>query len=322
MKKLKSLLKILIPLGIGVFFIYFTYRITTQNEREIILKYIKSADYRFVLLSIIFGILSHLSRAYRWKFLLVPIGYNPSFINSTLAVLIGYIANLGIPRSGEILRATMMTSYEKIPFEKGFGTIISERIIDLVILFGFVLMSLTMQYDLIWDILIEKKGSNSTLLFAIVFLIIIILLFRFLFKKIKFGTIIKIQKFIEGLKEGILSFKSMPKKRNFIFHTIFIWSMYLAMFYVIKWSIPETVNLGINALLPAFVIGGLSISATNGGIGVYPLSVALVFSAFGISNESGLAFGWIIWSSQTLMIIFFGSLSFFMLPLVNRKKQI
>ncbi|MEK9787402.1 MAG: TIGR00374 family protein, partial [Flavobacteriaceae bacterium] len=92
------------------------------------------------------------------------------------------------------------------------------------------------------------------------------------------------------------------------------------MFYVIKWTVPETVDLGIQAILPAFVAGGLAISATNGGIGIYPFSVALVLNAFSISNESGLAFGWIMWTSQTLMIIIFGSLSFFVLPLVNRQK--
>ena len=91
------------------------------------------------------------------------------------------------------------------------------------------------------------------------------------------------------------------------------------MFGVIKYSIPETSDLGLDALIPAFVIGGLSISITNGGIGIYPLSVAMTLSFFGISNESGLAFGWIIWTSQTLMILFFGSLSFFILPLVNRR---
>ena len=111
----------------------------------------------------------------------------------------------------------------------------------------------------------------------------------------------------------------MPKKAAFLFHTFFIWTMYIAMFYVIKWAVPETESLSLNALLPAFVIGGLTISATNGGIGIYPFSVALILSAFGISKESGLAFGWIVWSSQTLMIIIFGGLSFFILPLVNRK---
>ena len=111
----------------------------------------------------------------------------------------------------------------------------------------------------------------------------------------------------------------MSNKGAFVFHTIFIWVMYIAMFYVIKWTVPETESLGLDSLLPAFVIGGITISATNGGIGIYPFSVALMLSAFGISNESGLAFGWIVWTSQTLVIIIFGSLSFFMLPLVNRK---
>ena len=129
----------------------------------------------------------------------------------------------------------------------------------------------------------------------------------------------KIRIFFKGLAEGVLSFKSMNNKGAFVLHTIFIWVMYVAMFYVIKWTVPETESLGIVALLPAFVIGGLTISATNGGVGIYPFSVALMLSAFGISNESGLAFGWIVWTSQTLMIIVFGSLSFFVLPLVNRK---
>jgi hypothetical protein len=140
-----------------------------------------------------------------------------------------------------------------------------------------------------------------------------------LFKKNQSALVLKIKSFLKGLVEGILSIRSMPNKGAFLIHTVFIWLMYLAMFYVIKWTVPETSMLGLNSLLPAFVIGGLTISATNGGIGIYPFSVALMLGAFGISNESGLAFGWIMWTSQTLMIIVFGSLSFFILPLVNRK---
>ena len=134
MKQLKSYIKVLIPLGIGFFFIYLTINLTTPEDRKIIFSYIKNADFRFITLSVLFGVLSHLSRAYRWKFMLSPMGYKPRFINSVLAVLIAYVANLGIPRSGEILRATTFSSYEKIPFEKCFGTIIAERLIDLIIL--------------------------------------------------------------------------------------------------------------------------------------------------------------------------------------------
>jgi len=320
LKNFKSILKVLIPLAIGVFFIYLTVSTTSKEEQYLILSYIKKADYRFVLLSVFFGILSHLSRAFRWKFLLAPLGYRPRFINAVLAVMIAYIANLGIPRSGELLRATTISSYEKIPFEKLFGTIIAERLVDLILLFCFILISLSLQFDLILNALKEKQIDPSFLILVLFFAVFLFFGLQMLFKKNQSTMVLRLKTFLKGLVEGILSIRSMPKKGAFIAHTLFIWLMYLAMFYSIKWTVPETAGLGINALLPAFIIGGLTISATNGGIGIYPFSVALMLSAFGISNESGLAFGWIMWSSQTLMILVFGSLSFFVLPLVNRKK--
>ncbi len=270
------------------------------------------------MLSVFFGVLSHLSRAYRWKFLLSPLGYQPRFINSVLAVLIAYIANLGIPRSGEILRATTLSSYENIPFEKTFGTIVAERLVDLLILLIFVLTALVLQFDIIWSVLAEKKISPAQLLLVFTLFVIGYLAVKKLFVRSQHPVVLRIKNFFLGLTEGILSLKTMPNKGVFIGHTLFIWIMYLAMFYVIKWTVPATASLGLSAILPAFVVGGLTISATNGGVGIYPFSVALVLSTFGISNESGLAFGWIMWTSQTLMIILFGSLSFFVLPLVNR----
>tara|TARA_B110000444_G_C18712306_1_gene534295 strand:+ start:79 stop:1041 length:963 start_codon:yes stop_codon:yes gene_type:complete len=318
--KLKAILKILVPLSIGLFFIFLTVNATSNEERKLIYSYIKNADYRFLFLSVFFGILSHLSRAYRWKFLLAPLGYKPRFINTVLSVLIAYIANLGIPRSGEILRATTLSSYEKIPFEKIFGTVIAERLVDMIILFSIILLALSFHFELIWNLLKEKQVSMIRPLYWFFGgLIPVIYVIRFLFKQERHPAIIKIKNFLKGLTEGILSLKKMPKKGVFIAHTLFIWIMYIAMFYVVKWAVPETSTLGLNALLPAFVIGGLAISASNGGIGIYPFSVALMLATFGVSNESGLAFGWITWTAQTLMIIVFGSLSFFALPLVNRK---
>ena len=320
MKKINTFLKILLPLFIGILFIYLTYNSTTYDERKLIFYNIKNANYSFVILSIILGVLSHLSRAYRWKFLLAPMGYNPRYVNLTLAVMISYFANLGVPRSGEILRATTLSTYEKIPFENTFGTIITERIIDLLILICFVLLALYLQYDLILNIINGNKFSLATILAAISLLLIFFLFFGVFIKKINNPITIKIKSFFKGLVKGILSIKSIQNKSAFIFHTLFIWGMYLAMFYVIKWSLPETSFLGIDSLLPAFVIGGLTISTTNGGIGIYPFSVAMILTSFNVSNDSGLSFGWIIWTSQTVMITVFGSLSFFILPLVNSKK--
>jgi len=320
LKKVLSLSKIIIPLAIGVFFIYLSYQNTTPEDRTNIFKYIKNADYRFVLLSAFFGVLSHISRAVRWKFLLAPLGYRPKTINSVLAVLIGYFSNLGIPRSGELLRATAMDRYENIPFQKGFGTVIAERVVDLVLLVGCIVLALALQYDLIVDYLKIENMNFLQMGVGFVLVVIGLILFRKYFLLSTHPIIEKIKQFFQGIWEGMLSIKLMENKGLFIAHTFFIWLMYVLMFWVIKFSIPETVNLGMNAMIPAFVVGGLSISATNGGVGIYPYSVSLVLIAFGISKESSLAFGWIMWTCQTLMIVTFGAMAFFALPLINRKK--
>lgn len=307
-------------MAIGIFFIYLSYKNSTPEDRINIYKYIKNADYRFVLLSTFFGILSHVSRAIRWQYLLAPLGYRPKTINSILAVLIAYFSNLGIPRSGEILRATAMNRYENIPFQKGFGTVIAERVVDLMLLMCSILLALGLQHDLIIGYL---KLVNINLFQMGVSLVIITLgfvLFRKFFLQSTHPIIEKIKLFFQGIWEGMLSIKHMKKKGLFIAHTIFIWLMYVLMFWIIKFSIPETVDLGMEAIIPAFVVGGLSISASNGGIGIYPYSVSIVLIAFGVSKESSLAFGWITWTCQTLMVVTFGAMAFFALPLVNRQK--
>ena len=187
MKKFSSFLKIILPLGVGLFFIYLSFNGTSKAERALIYNYIQSADLWFVSLSVCFGILSHLSRAYRWKYLLSPLGYSPRFINSILAVLIAYIANLGIPRSGEVLRATTLSSYEKIPFDQTFGTIVAERIIDLLILIGFILVALLLQFDIIWSILEKKNIALPELGLLILFIILISTILSF-FNFIKLDT--------------------------------------------------------------------------------------------------------------------------------------
>lgn len=320
MKIVLSLLKKLIPLFIGVFFIYLSYLNTTPEDRQNIIKYIKNADFKYVFLSAFFGVLSHISRAVRWKYLLNPLGYYPKTINSIMAVLIGYFSNLGIPRSGEVLRATAMDRYENIPFQKAFGTVIAERVVDLILLMSCILLALSLQYDLIAGYLsFDNINFFQTLLILIMSAICFIFIRKFFIQSTHPITK-KIKQFFLGIWEGMLSIKKMKNKGLFIAHTFFIWLMYVLMFWVVKFSIPETINLEMNAIIPAFVVGGLSISATNGGIGIYPYSVSLVLIAFGISKESALAFGWIMWTCQTLMVVTFGALAFFALPLVNRQK--
>ena len=315
---LKTLFRKILPLTIGVFFIWLSIRTTTPEERNAIIESIQNANYFFVGLSIFFAVLSHLSRAYRWKYLLQPLGYKPRFINSVLTVMIAYLANLGVPRSGEILRATALSNYEKLPFEKVFGTVVAERIVDLLFLIFFILIALWVQFDLIWDLLRPKDFNPYSIGLLAIFGVLILLVLRQYFKTSQKRWVIKIKTLFIGFLQGIKSVLSMPHKGLFMMHTVFIWTMYLAMFYTVKWAMPETDALTLTMVIPAFVAGGIVISATNGGIGVYPFTVALVLEGFGISNQAGLAFGWIMWSSQTLMILVFGALSFFALPLVNR----
>lgn len=319
-KKIFKIFKITFPLFIGILFVYLSVKNTTEEDRTNIYNAIKNANYRYIFFSLLLGLMSHISRAYRWNFMLAPMGYKPKLINNILAIFITYIANLGIPRSGELFRATIMKTYENIPFEKSFGTIISERIVDLTMLFIIIGVSLSIQYELIIPFL-EGRGFNSFMI--IIFLLFLFLIIGFLVKKLKKSNTVfalKVLKLLKGFKEGIMTLIKMPKRGPYIFHTLFIWILYVLMFYVVKWALPETTSLPFEALLIAFIVGALTISLTNGGIGVYPFSVSLVLIAYGVSKESSLAFGWIMWASQTVMVIFLGGFSFFALPIINRKK--
>tara|TARA_B100000768_G_C11213136_1_gene346926 strand:+ start:55 stop:1020 length:966 start_codon:yes stop_codon:yes gene_type:complete len=318
----KSFLKIILPLTLGVFFIYLSIDITTEKDRYMIIQSIKNADLKFVFIGLFFAILSHLSRAYRWIFLLSPMGYKPRLINSILCVFIAYLANMGVPRSGEVIRASFISNYEKIPFEKAFGSIVIERIVDVIMLFIMIFIALILQFETIWNFISQKNIDFLQLIFLGLFIIVFLISLFYLTKSSNSKFIIKFKSFISGFWEGVSSIKTMKKKLPFLFHTVFIWLMYLSMFYVIKWSIPGTFGLTIEIIIPVFVVGGLSIATTNGGIGIYPLSVALVLNLFDISKDVGLAFGWIMWSSQTILILLLGAFAFIALPLINRKNYL
>ncbi len=266
------------------------------------------------------AILSHISRAIRWKYLLEPLGYRPKTLNSILIVLISYFANLGIPRSGEILRATALTTYEKVPFERGFGTIVTERVIDLLMLLLIVMVTLVLQTDIILAFLDEKgvniMGAIGILLVGIVGLF----LATYIIRKSKSPFANKLKTFLNGLLDGVLSLFKMKKKWPFIFHTLFIWVAYVGMFWVIKHTVAETTSLSLSELMVAFVAGAFAMSTTNGGIGLYPIAVSAALGIFGISSVSGDAFGWIMWIAQTLMVVVFGTISFIVLPLLNRNR--
>ncbi len=313
-KNTKKIIKIVIPLLLAIFFGWYTF---SKIPISTIIPYFESANYYWIFIGVICGFLSHLSRAYRWKYMLEPLGYKPKFLNNSMAVFIAYLTNLGIPRSGEVLRAAVLTNYEGVPFEKGFGTIVAERVIDLIVIFGIIIITLFLQFDFIYNILKDTFQPSKLLIGGFLALGVLVILLIYI-KRSSSNIALKVKKFLNGLIEGVLSVFKMKHKWPFIFHTLFIWVMYVLMFYITTFAVVELGNIPIGAILIAFIASSFTIAATNGGIFFYPLAVYAAFSLFAIPETPSIAFGWIIWSSQTLMIIIFGSLSFAFLPVYNR----
>jgi len=313
-KKLKSILKITLPLLLGVALAWYS---LSKISLKVLVEHFKNVNYVWISLGLLFGFLSHLSRAYRWKFMIEPLGYTLRLPNSIMAVFATYLVNYTIPRAGEITRATIVTNYEGVPFEKGFGTIVAERVADLVMLFAIILVALFLEFEFIYNFFIDRFNPYKI---AIVILAIVIaaILFFFFIKRSTSKYALKIKSFVVGLIEGILSIFKMKQKWAFILHTLFIWAMYLLMFYVTTFSIKETSGIPIAAILIGFIAASFSIAATNGGIGSYPVAVFAAFAIFDIPEEPSIAFGWIMWSSQTLMVVLLGGLSLIYLPIYNR----
>jgi len=318
--RLKKISFITLPIALGVFLIWYSISKLSPADIQSIKTSFKTANYWWVVLSLVFGILSHLSRAYRWRFLLEPLGYKPTYLNCVMTVLIAYLLNLFIPRSGEIARAASIKKYEKIPFEKAIGTIVAERVADVIMLFSITGVAFFLQAELMGSYLFKQdEGSNSYLkiIFLLVFPLAGILTY-YLLKQSTNPFIMKIFLFTKGLIDGIKSIFTMKKKWEFIFHTIFIWLMYVLMFYTVTFALPETTNLPFAAIIVGFVVGGFSMALTNGGLGTYPVFVASALILYNIEDNPARAFGWIMWTAQTLMVIIFGGLSFLLIPIYNR----
>jgi len=316
----KKILKTILPIALGVFLVWYWYDSTSAADREQILFYIKKADLFWVGISILLGILGHVSRAIRWNYLLEPLGYRPKLSNNVLIILMAYFANLGIPRTGEILRATALTTYENVPFEKGIGTIITERVIDVIMLLLIIAITFFLHTDIILGYLQEIGLPMNKIFWLLSLGVLGLVLFTLFVKNSKYGIAIKIKEFINGLLEGLLSIFKMKHKWLFILHTLFIWGCYIGMLWVIKFTVAETMTLSLGQLMVAFVAGALAMMFTNGGIGLYPIAVSQALAIFGIGKVSGDAFGWIMWIAQTLMVVVFGAISFLILPLLNRNR--
>ena len=251
--------------------------------------------------------------------MLEPMGYKVKLGNSIMAVFSAYLINFTIPRAGEVARATILTNYEGVPFEKGFGTIVAERIADLIVMLFIIGLTLFLQFDFIFNF-IQSKFNLTSIIIGVSGLAVLGFFFIAVIKKSQSRIALKIKDFVNGLISGAFSIFKMKRKWAFIAHTIFIWVMYVLMFYVTSFAVPELTDVPFGAVLIGFILASFSIAATNGGIGSFPVAVVTGFTLFSLPYNPSLAFGWIMWTSQTAMIILCGGLSLIILPIFNRKK--
>lgn len=322
-KTLLNILKIIIPLGIGVYLTWF-FISNMSNEELVSLKeaFVK-ADYIYLFCGLIIMLLSHISRAYRWKYMLEPLGHKPNFWKMYHSVMIGYLLNLTIPRSGEVARAGYYAKFQKnAKFDKVFGTIIVERIIDLVML-GLVLgITLYLQKDLVAFNDIRNSGKTDASLSVWIYFVVagIILIGAIAILKIPVLKK-KVSGLIKGVLEGVKTIFKLKQRTAYIGHTLFIWGCYVGMIWVCSFALPETANLSMNAVFAAFVVGAVAISASPGGLGLYPFMVATLLGELYAIENAG-SFSMLAWSALTLFTILAGLVSLFVLPFINKKQII
>lgn len=309
--KLVKTLKIIIPLTVGVYLTWYFFSGLTSKELEQTKNAFFEADYLWVSISLVLSWLSHFSRAYRWLFVLEPLGYKPSLANAYHAVMSGYVLNYTVPRSGEVARAALMAGAEGIPFEKGFATIVVERIIDLI-MFGLIFLiggMLQVNSDEFKAITQQADQGNGIFLYVAAggFILGLIALFIY-FKNNRFRQFVnqKALSFFDGLRQ----IWKMKRKWSFLFHTLFIWTAYVVLIWVGAQIFEETKGMSLACVFGAFIVGSAAIGLLPGGLGAYPAWVNAVLVLYGIQYAP---YGIFIWSLQTLLILVLGLISFFII---------
>lgn len=323
-KKIISFLKYIFFLGIGVFLVWWQFDKMTPVQRVQFAESLQNANYWLLIPVIILSLLSHFSRAVRWKVLMQPMGYTPSTSNTFYAVMTGYLVNTFVPRAGEILKCTLLSRYEKIPVNKLIGSILVERAFDLVCYIIFIIITVLIQINHVSSFVKKKfaqmaEGSPASIGIKLLITASVIFAFawfiKWLFKKFAHHRyIINIKGFHVGIKEGFYAIARLKKRGWFIFHTVFIWSMYLLQVYIGFSALSATSHLGIAEACSVLSLATLGMIVSPGGIGAFPLAVQEVLLIYHVDN---ISFGWMVWSLSTLIILIGGLISLGLLVYKN-----
>ncbi len=331
MKKLISGLKYILFLGIGIFLFWLVYKDQPMHQ---LWEELKKANYNWIILALFIALLGHFSRGMRWAILIQPLGFKIKPFHGFMAVMVGYLANLALPRMGEVTRCVTLNRTHKIPFNKLLGTVIVERGFDFIVLIFLTAISVLLEFAKIKTTVYNSYHyyrSKYDFLFSYYTLIIIfvglagMIYFLYRLKKSRRSfkqhpLYIKVREIIRGFWQGMKTIIHMEKKWTFLLHTLIIWLSYFYMTYLVFFSIPGTSHLGPRAGLFVLTIGSLGfIMPVQGGVGTYHFAAEKALKVFQISHDDASLFALLAHSSQTLMIIVVGALCFFYFVYLQRK---
>lgn len=324
-KQLTRLLRILLSLGLGVLIIWLTVRKLTPDDRAKILAAWENANFLVLLAAPGIGILSNYFRSERWRMLLTPVGKTPSAGNTFHAVSVMYAANLLFPRLGEVTRCTLLWKTENIPVERSIGTMVTERVLDVlsIALVGALLFFI--EHDRMGGLFARTFGRQSNpgsvWILPVAGLLGALLLYVLLRAFRDRPAVVRILSFLRGMKEGLMSIRRVENKPLLVFHTVMIWVCYWLMIQTSFYALPETAGLSVAAGWSCMFFGGIAMAATQGGVGAYPLAIREMLLLFAVSAPVGYALGWMVWSVQTLTVLIGGGISLIWLNLTSAKNR-
>ena len=313
---------------IGILLIWWSLHQIPPQEWEKFTKALQKSKF-WIIIPVFFILgLSHFIRALRWRLIMEPLGYKPSIMNTFLAVLIGYLANLAIPRLGEVLKCTLLSKYENVPAEKIVGTIVAERAFDVLSLGVVFLLALTLQFNVIqagWHQLNAQaikdpsnSGSGYIGLYIIAGVLVVALLLLWIFRKKLAGVLTTIKKIALGVWEGVISATKLKKHNLFFFYSFSIWFLYLFATYIGLYGTEGTAS-SFSTAISCLAYASIGMILTPGGIGAYAYFMAKVLELNGVEYTLGLANGTLQWFSQFLIVIVLGGISLILLPFINKQ---
>lgn len=326
-QNLLKTLKFLSFFLLGILIFWMVYKDQDIHRIKSILA--NDVNYFWIIVSIFLGILSHWSRTVRWNLLIEPLGHKPRTLNTFLAVMVGYLMNLALPRMGEISKCGILSRYEKISFSKLIGTVVIERLIDVLMLLLLLLLTIFTQFGQLLKFLDnnpEVKEKLDKVIYSPILIgagLLFLLILWFVRHKIQKSSIMKrMMGYAYHFAEGFRSISKLKKKGAFIFHTLFIWFLYYAMMFCVFFAFDFTSHLMPLAGLTVFVLGSFGmIAPVQGGIGAWHFMVIQGLALYGVAKADATVFALVAHGSSTIMLIVLGLLSLVVLPFVNERTE-